>query len=167
MNRRTTLTLSTMALLCLGVALPSAAVAQTAKDLVGSWTLVSSVNTRPDGSKEEGLGPNPKGIQSFESSGRFVVLNLRSGLPKFASNDRNKGTPEENKAIVQGSIGLFGIYSVADKVVTLKVEASTWPGYDGTDQKRTITSFTGDDLKWTIATGSTGAKTEQTWKRAK
>jgi len=40
MNRRT-LTLST-ALLCLGVALPGAAVAQTAKDIVGSWTLVSS-----------------------------------------------------------------------------------------------------------------------------
>ena len=33
---------------------------------------------------------------------------MRDGLPKFVSNGRANGTPEENKAIVQGSIGFFG-----------------------------------------------------------
>jgi hypothetical protein len=166
MNRRTILALSTMALLYSGIALPSAAVAQTAKDLVGTWTFVSSVNIGRDGSRAEGLN---KGLLVFDNNGRFVLLALRSGLPKFVSNNRNTGTPEENKAIVQGSIGLFGAYSAADKVVTLKVEASTFPAFDGTEQTRTNVSLTGDELKWTIPepSGSTGARTEQTLRRAK
>jgi hypothetical protein len=43
MNRRTTFALSTMAVLYLGFALPGEAVAQTAKDLVGTWKQVSNV----------------------------------------------------------------------------------------------------------------------------
>jgi hypothetical protein len=147
--------LSAMALLCWGAPLPGAAVAQTAKDLAGTWMQVSSVNVRPDSSRAEGIN---RGMLVFDSNGRFVILAVSSGLPKFASNNRNTGTPEENKAIVQGSIGLFGTYSAADKVITLKVEGSTFPAFDGTEQKRVNVSLTGDELKWTIPqpSGSTG-----------
>jgi hypothetical protein len=31
----------------------------------------------------------------------------RPGLPKFAAENRLQGTPDENKAIVQGSIALY------------------------------------------------------------
>ena len=65
MNRRTTLALSTMALLCLGVALPGAGVAQTAKDIVGSWTLVSADTVRPDGSRVRTFGDKSKGNHYF------------------------------------------------------------------------------------------------------
>src|SRR5262249_52921942 len=40
-----------------------------------------------------------------------ATLAVRSDLPKFASNNRDMGTPEENKAVVQGSITYFGTYS--------------------------------------------------------
>jgi ABC-type uncharacterized transport system substrate-binding protein len=43
---------------------------------------------------------------------------VRSDLPKFGSNNRMSGTPEENKAIVQGSIAYFGTYSI-DEAMTL------------------------------------------------
>jgi hypothetical protein len=166
MEHRIKIALGALALLCPGLAFPSSAVAQTAKELVGTWMQVSSVNVRPDGSRAEGIN---RGILVFDSNGRFVILAVSSGLPKFASNNRNTGTPEENKAIVQGSIGIFGTYSVADKVLTLKVEGSTFPAFDGTEQKRVNVSFTGDELKWTIPqpSGSTGVVTEQAFRRAK
>src|SRR5262249_18568963 len=81
-------------------------------------------------------------------------------------DNRNTGTADENKAIVQGSIAHFGTYTVADKVITLKVEGGTWPAWTGTDQKRPIISLTGDDIKWSVA-ASIGGTTEVGWKRVK
>jgi len=165
MNRRTAFALSTMTLLCLGVATPSAAVAQTAKDLVGAWTLVSSDTVNPDGSRVQTFGANPRGILIFTSDGRFIYLLSRADLPKFASNSRATGTPEENKSVVQGSIATFGTYSVAGKDLAIKVEHSTFPNWIGTDQKRSI-AIIGDDLKWTNPAGSAGGVAELAFKRA-
>jgi Lipocalin-like domain len=80
---------------------------QTAKELVGSWTLIS-VTVNRDGEKVEPFGPNPKGTMTFDSGGRFSIIVTRSDLPKFASNNRETATSEENKAVVQGSIAYFG-----------------------------------------------------------
>jgi lipocalin-like protein len=88
MKRRTALALGAMTVLCLGVAAPSTAVAQTAKDLVGAWMLISSDTVRPDGIKIPTFGDDPKGIIIFTSDGRFIYLLSRSDLPKFASNNR-------------------------------------------------------------------------------
>ena len=43
-----------------------------------------------------------------ERNGRYILLTARSGQPKFASNNRMEGTPEEYKAVVQGMIVHFG-----------------------------------------------------------
>jgi Lipocalin-like domain len=165
MNRRTTLALSTMAALCLGISLPATVAAQTAKDLVGSWTLVSNDTVRPDGSKVRTFGDNPKGTIVFTSDGRFIYLFASGDLPKFASNNRTTGTPEENKAIVQGSIATFGTYSAADKDLVFKVEHSTFPNWTGSDQKRTI-ALAGNDLKLNNPAGSGGGVVELVFKRA-
>jgi hypothetical protein len=150
----------------LGIAMPSLAVAQTAKDLVGTWNQVSNVNIRQDGSRADMFVPGSKGVIIFESNGHYANVTLNAILPKFASGNRNTGTPDENKAIVQGSLAHYGTYTVADKVITLKVEGSTWPAWTGTDQKRTIISFTGDEIKWSLA-ASIGGTTEVGWKRVK
>ena len=78
------------------------AVGQSAKDVVGSYTLVSVANVQ-DGKKYEPYGPNPKGMMRLENNGRYVVVLIRPDLPKLASNDRNAGTLEEYKAIALGS----------------------------------------------------------------
>ena len=80
--------------------------ANTAKQLIGHWTVVS-VKNEQDGKTTEPFGPNPKGLFIFDRSGRYAFLMFRSDLPKFASNNRDKGTPEENKAVVVGSHGAF------------------------------------------------------------
>src|SRR6266850_5462204 len=66
MKRVCTLTIGTLGLLLLGVVLSTGAVcAQTAKDLAGTWTLVSADTVRPDGSRVPTFGASPKGILVF------------------------------------------------------------------------------------------------------
>ncbi len=168
MKGRTLLTLAAAALLlCAAIAVPAGtAVAQTAKDLVGAWMLVSNVTTTPDGRKTDAFGTNPKGTVIFDGSGRYVLFSARTDLPKFASGDRMKGTAKEYKAIVTGSVAHLGTYSVADKVLTFKVEGSTWPGQTGTELKQTIISLSGDTLNWTVA-GPGTSKGDMVWKRIK
>jgi hypothetical protein len=82
------------------------------------------------------------GSGTKQADGHFSLVNTRADLPKFASNRRDQGTPEENKAVVQGSIAYFGTYSVneGDKVITAQIEGSTFANLIGTDQKRLVTS---------------------------
>jgi hypothetical protein len=100
--------------LFLGLALPSTdAVAQqkTLKEqVVGTWTYASVDVVGTDGSRVPLYGPNPQGLASFDSNGHDILLTARRGRAKFASNNRNEGTPEENKAVVQGSIALRHIH---------------------------------------------------------
>jgi Lipocalin-like domain len=149
MHRRTILT-TTAALIPAAVSLrPSDVFAQqkTPKDqMVGSWEFVSVANTLPDGSKVQPFGASPVGLLMFGSDGRYISLVVNHDIPKFASNSREKGTPEENKAAVQGGIAHFGTYSEADGALIFNIERSTFPNWNGTQQKRPFT-LTGDELK--------------------
>ena len=139
-----------------------------AKQLVGHWTLVS-VTFQTDGKTVDAFGPNPKGLFIYDSSGRYSIVITRPGVPKFASNARDSGTADENKAAVQGSLAHFGTYTVNEKEgsYTVKIEASSVPNWVDTEQKR-LFSVTGDELKITNPTSSVGAGAAQlVLKRAK
>jgi Lipocalin-like domain len=170
MSQFRTLVLTTMTLLILGVALPSGdALAQQRtlqEQLVGTWTYVSVDTVGPDGSRVPMFGPNPQGLAVFESNGRYILLTARSGQPKFPSNNRMEGTPEEYKAVVQGTIAHFGRYTVneVDKTITFYIETSTFPNWNGTEQKRPFV-LTGDELRWSTA-ASSGGSAEVALKRA-
>ncbi len=140
------------------------------EQLVGTWTLVSADSVRNDGNKVEVFGPNPKGTLIYTSDGHFALVQMRSDLPKLASNSRDRGTPEENKAVVQGSITYFGTYAVneAEKVITLQLEGSTFANLvGGGEQKRLITSITADELKFVNPKTPSGSTLEVSWKRAR
>jgi hypothetical protein len=169
MNRRIILSLS--AITALGLALlPGNAVAQkkTLKDqLVGTWTFVSSTTKLPDGGPA--WGSNPKGLVIFTANGRYSSQLMRSDRPKFASNNRATGTPDENKAVVQGVSSNFGTYSVneANKTFTVRFEGSSYPNWEGTEQTRAFT-LAGDELKVTNPSPSVGGSPSQlVLKRAK
>ena len=129
---------------CLLGLFASAAIAQPAKtikeQLVGTWDQVVSEVTMPDGKKSFPFGEKPNGILIFTDDGRFVQVHIASGIPKVVTNNRTAGTAEENKAIVGGSIALFGTYAVDEdkKLVTFTVKASTFPNWDGAVQPRKI-----------------------------
>ena len=107
---------------------------------------------------------------TFDPNGRVSVIITRSDLPKFASNNRQAGTPEENKAVVQGSLAFFGTYSVSetDKTYTQHVESCTFPNWNGTERKYSF-DISGDELNVTVISApSTGTGTAYAvWKRAK
>ena len=160
----------TASALIFGVFLPKEeAVAQTAKDLVGSWTLVS-VTLEQNGKKTELYGANPQGLMIRDADGHVAVIITKPELPAFAGNDRMSGTPEENKAIVQGSLAYFGTSTVneADKTITTHIESCTFPNWNGTDRKVTF-NISGDELDTvSTATPSTGTGTARlVWRRAK
>ncbi len=171
-NPLTTLALAIALLLNLGAVLfVGDVVAQSSKEqIVGAWTLVSADSVRPDGSKAAAFGPNPRGIIIFSHDGYFALVQMRAELPRIAANSRDKGTPEENKAIVGGSIAYFGTYSVneSEKVITMKLEGSTFANlFGGGEQKKIITSLTPDELKFINPRTPSGATLEVGWKRAK
>jgi Lipocalin-like domain len=155
--------------LVLGLASPvGEAIAQTARDVVGSWTAVS-ITAEQGGNRVDLFGPDPRGVLMLGGDGRYALTVLRRGLPAFASNARPTGTPEENKAVVQGSIAHYGTYAIdeANRVMTFRVEASTFPNWDGAEQKRPFT-LSGDVLTLVNPASSSGLGANQTvWRRAR
>jgi Lipocalin-like domain len=149
----------------------SAIAAQSAKSdkerLIGTWTLVSL--TSGEGANQTlPYGPDPKGTMMVDADGRFSITVVRSDLPKFASNNRMRGTPEENKAIVRGVISYFGTYSIdeATHVLTVNVEGSTFPNFiDGTQTR--ILSFGDDEVTYFNPTPSMGGSAKVTYRRAR
>jgi hypothetical protein len=142
------------------------AMGQTAGDqLAGAWRYVSVDTVRPDGSRTPMYGENPQGIIIFDGHGHYALVNARSDLPKFSTNDRTKGTAQEYEAIVHGSIAHFGTYTVnGDNTITFRIQTSTFPNWDGVEQRRPFT-FAGDDLKWTTPAASGGGSGEIVLKR--
>src|SRR5215211_6820850 len=133
------------------------ALAQTAKDLVGSYTLVSAGNVRPDGSKTPIFRASPRGYLVLDGTGGYILAITRGGIAKFAGNNREGGTVEENKSVVQGTIAHFGRYTVDEsaKAITFQIENSTYPNWEGTEQRRTFT-LSGDELKYSVPVAATG-----------
>jgi hypothetical protein len=129
----------------------SHAPAQSARDIVGTWTLVSV--------KGPGFAPfsaAPKGFLIFTANGRFSSFFMRPDVPKYASNNRTQGTTGEYKATVEGSLAYFGTYSVTGTNLNLHIEGSTFPNWIGVDQKRTNIVVPADELKYTQPVPSGG-----------
>ena len=159
-----------LALVGLATGFITPAFAQTTKpkELVGTWTMVS-ITLEKDGKKTDLFGPEPQGRLIRDADGHVFYIATRGDLPKFASNNRAAGTPEENKAVVEGSISYFGTVTAdeADKTYTQHIEVCSFPNWIGTDHKSTYT-INGDELATTTSGSSVGEGTVHVvYKRAK
>jgi Lipocalin-like domain len=140
------------------------------EQLVGTWTLVSWEQTNADGTTSQQFGANPKGIAFFDAGGRYIITVMRSDRAKYVIDNFGQiaqSTAEENKATAQGTITYFGTYSVSepDRTIAIHVEASSFPNWNGTDQKRFF-AITEDQLKLTVRPPR-GGSVDVLWKRAK
>src|SRR3954463_11598746 len=68
------------------------------QEIVGSWRLLIIDGIKADGTHQPLYGPNPKGLAMFSPDGHYSIQIMRDVRPKFAANDRLKGTAEELKA---------------------------------------------------------------------
>ena len=137
------------------------------RQIVGTWTYVSVDTVHQDGSRVPMYGTNPQGVVIFDASGHYALINARCDLPRFVSNNCLQGRPEEYEAVVHGTIAHFGTYAVneADKTLTFRIQTSTFPNWDGVEQKRPFT-LVGDELKWTTPNASGGGSGEIVLRRA-
>jgi hypothetical protein len=181
MNRRTTLSMTTTALVCLVVGIStSGSVAQQRslkEQLLGTWTLVSSNQVLPDGRKEKQFGGSPRGINIFDPNGRFFLMIANphflmvasADIANAVSNDLSKTNSEEFGGLISESIAYYGTYALneAETVVILHLDASTFPNQVGTKQERAISFPTADQLimKYSNPAAMSGVQVHQLWKR--
>lgn len=135
-------------LTAISFALTNTASAQNLRThLVGTWDFIVAEVKAPDGKVSYPFGKSPKGILIFTPDGRFAQVHV-GDVPKIASNNRLKGTPEEYAAIMHGSLSVFGTYTVdeAKKTVTYHIVSSTFPNWEGESQTRTIDKLTAEEF---------------------
>ena len=166
-RKKVVMALLLFAVLSIG-AISGALAQELAKQIQGSWALVSNINEQ-DGKKTEVFGPNPRGFVVFTPEGRFSMIMMRASLPKFAANNRLKGTAKENQAILQGSFAAFGTYKVVsekENKLIMHYEAATFPNWDGQDLPRTMI-VSGDEMKHVNPTAAVGGTNYLIWKRVR
>jgi hypothetical protein len=128
MNRRTTLTLTALAFLWLGITLsPSDALGQqkSLKELiVGTWLLDSVYDQTQDGEKHNPWGDGVKGQAIFTSDGNVSWQMMSANRPKADTSPREP---------VGQVVAFWGTYTVDDaaKTCTVHIERCTFPQWDG------------------------------------
>src|ERR1700712_4735530 len=91
---------------------PNSGLAQatTLKDqLVGMWIYVSSTGKREDGSAVP--RPSAQGAVTYTPDGRFHFITVRTEVPKYASGDPARPSPEEAMAVASGVVAYTGTYT--------------------------------------------------------
>jgi len=171
MNRRRVFEVATTLVLATAL-LPGGAIAQqkTIKDqLVGAWTLLLADGVKDDGTHVATFGPNPAGTLMVSPTGRFALTVTRVNRAPYASNDFQNGSAAENKATASGSLAYFGSYTVDEpgKTINFRLEGSTFPNWEETNQSRPLEIMGLDDIKWITPEASGGGKTELIWHRIK
>ena len=112
------------------------ATAQSLKDqLVGTWSMESNIEEYADG-KKVSWDPSLKGMVMYDAGGRFILMAAEIGNRK-----KVEGNPALNP--VGKMISYFGTYTVneADKTLTHKIVGASSPLWDGTEQKRVVTTI--------------------------
>ena len=139
--------------------IPAIALAQTVESVAGIYTAVTA----------PAFGDKPRGMLILSSDGRYTAIITRAMLPKIAAGLRSRGTADEYKAIVDGSVAHYGRYSIDDsgKTISLHIEVSTFANWEGATQKRQL-KISGDLLSYTVTQRSNdGPANEVVWRRAK
>lgn len=118
--------------------------------LVGTWSFVSSVNLRNDGSSFDRWGPNAKGTLMFDRAGHYAQIIIGS----------------ESRVFGAKSFSAFGTYSVhEDTMLLTRIEGSSIAKLNNTVQRRVIILLTANELKYLNQATTSGTKAEVLWKR--
>ncbi|SAK57213.1 hypothetical protein AWB76_02416 [Caballeronia temeraria] len=127
------------------------------EQVVGTWAYVSVDTVRPDGSRQPMYGTSPQGLAVFDGAGHYILMTSRADIPKFRVANRLGGTAEENRIVVQGMIAHFGTYTVneTDNTITFHVTASSFPNWNGVEQKRPFI-VNAEQLTWTTPASGGG-----------
>lgn len=139
MNRMTTWT---GAVMLLGAAL----CAQAQDTIVGSWRLVSTQATSPDGTVlPSPMGAHPTGLLIYGADGRMSLIITHEGRPKL-SGDRLDSPMEERAKAFSTMVAYAGSYKIEGNQLVHHVEVASSQNWVGIDLPRTV-SFNGNRVK--------------------
>jgi hypothetical protein len=148
---------------------PSAAVAQSKDDLLGTWKLVSATHTTDKGDVKDAFGPNPIGFITYTTDGRMMAIITYSGRKPLSVPDHVAAPADERAEAFASMIAYAGRYSLAGDKVIHHVEASWRQDQVGSDLVR-FAKVQGDRL--TLRTppmivGGVRVVSELVWERMK
>ena len=148
------------------LAAPAIALGQSLKEqIVGAWRYVSIYNEE-SGVKKYLYGEKPVGLLVFDRSGNVIQYLSKPDVPKFAANNRLKGTDQEYRTVMQSIVSGLGTYTVEGDTVTIKWVASSYPNRAGTTEKRTY-KIAGDEMTSVNPTAASGGTAYAKFVRAK
>jgi len=121
-----------------------------AKQLVGSWSLVSYEDRTADGTVAYPYGKSPSGLLIYDTTNHMSVQIMKTPPPDVASDDWDKFTAQEKIALYDGYVAYFGRYEVdlARHVVIHLPEADLSRLYIGRREERHF-MLSGDQLTLT------------------
>lgn len=154
--------------LAAGTVMAGPLAAQGGGSLTGTWTLVAADQIRTDGTRGPDYGAHPKGSLVIDAAGHYALQIYSSERPRFASGDKKSGTQEEYAAASLGSSNHFGRIAVdeANHVMTLTIEASSYPNQEGTQQKR-LYELHDDTLSYRVLARPDGTVPISVWRRVR
>jgi hypothetical protein len=122
--------LATTATLLLDAATSNAE--QKPNKVAGTWNLIAAT-VESDGVISHPYGPEPRGRLVFTPDLYFVEFLHDPRIPRFASDQRGGGTDAENRAVLAGSLALYGRYTVnaQGNFSGNTVEGSSFPNWTG------------------------------------
>ena len=137
--------------------------------LEGTWVMASAYEVLADGTRTTNYGEHPEGLLMVDKSGRYSLQIFRPGRPKFASGVKAQGTPQEYRDAVLGSSTHTGRASIdaAHHKLVFKIESSSYPNWEGSEQTREYT-FKDGTLTYSVPASASGNGTiaYSVWTRA-
>ena len=139
-------------------------------EFVGAWNLISFERRTAAGEVTYPMGQKPVGRLTYDALGRMSAQIMRPDRPKFQSATPVRGSAEEKISAFDGYIAYYGTYVVNEKdhSVIHHVEASLYPNWVGSDQRR-LYEFSEGKLILRAINGSGGPGTESrlVWERSR
>ncbi|MFZ2043986.1 MAG: lipocalin-like domain-containing protein [Trebonia sp.] len=119
----------------------------TASQVAGVWRLRSAGRTAY-GSTSDWFGAHSDGLLIFTDDLHFTEAVTRTDLPPVVSGDRLSATPQENRALAQGTLGCYGTYTTGQdgSLASQHVLGSTFPDWNNTERGA-------DDVHVTVSDG--------------
>jgi hypothetical protein len=137
--------------------------------IIGTWSLVSTVETMTDGSKRPYLdvGPHGTGYLMYSADGHMCAAGMNPDRPAWA--DPTHPTDQEKLRAMDGFFGYCGRYEIdlSNHAIYHYPEVAIDPNFAGTKQKRPYT-IDGDLLIFSDKDTTPGvASYAITWKKMK